>query len=57
MSEKLRKGFPLPKLGPRSPIMSSKEVDSIHSWSLLPASLALLYLSHRAVENATVIMV
>lgn len=36
--------------------MISKEVDSVDSWSLLPASLALLYLSHRAGENATVFM-
>lgn len=36
--------------------MISKDVDSVDSWSLLPASLALLYLSHRAGENATVFM-
>lgn len=36
--------------------MISKEADSVDSWSLLSASLLLLYLSHRAGENATVFM-
>lgn len=36
--------------------MISKEADSVDSWSLLSASLALLYLGHRAGENATVFM-